>query len=126
MVEPVRQRPRVIVVGAGFFVAFEGAKPALECAVAIQRTLADHRRQHGFSPQVRVGLHHAEAAFGDGEYMGKGVHEAARIGALAGGGEILASLETLPAEGAYAASEPRSMALKGIAQPVEVVSVEWR
>lgn len=113
-------------VGDGFFVAFEGAKPALECAVAIQRTLADHRRQHGFSPQVRVGLHHAEAAFGDGEYMGKGVHEAARIGALAGGGEILASLETLPAEGAYAASEPRSMALKGIAQPVEVVSVEWR
>lgn len=43
--------------GDGFFVAFEMPSSAIECAIAIQRTLVDHRRTHGFSPQVRVGLH---------------------------------------------------------------------
>ncbi len=39
------------------FVALETPLSAIECAVAIQRALADHRRAHGFSPQVRIGLH---------------------------------------------------------------------
>ena len=47
--------------GDGFFVAFSDAHSALGCAVAIQRTLADHRRDHGFAPGVRVGIHSAEA-----------------------------------------------------------------
>ena len=43
--------------GDGFFVAFPDARTALACAIAIQRTLADHRRAHGFAPQVRIGVH---------------------------------------------------------------------
>ena len=83
--------------GDGFFVAFEQPASAIECAVAIQRTLADHRRAHGFSPQVRIGLHTAKATRRGINYRGKGVHEAARIAALAEAGEILASQETLSA-----------------------------
>lgn len=113
--------------GDGFFVGFGDAAAAVECAVAIQRTLTDHRRAHGFSPQVRIGLHSASAARRGSDYGGKGVHEAARIAALAEGGEILASRETVSGESIPCdVSEPRSVQLKGITQPVEVVTVQWR
>jgi class 3 adenylate cyclase len=112
--------------GDGFFVAFPDALAAVECAAAIQRTLADHRRDHGFSPQVRIGLHTAEATRRGRDYSGKGVHLAARIAALAGPGEVLASQEALSDGGVpFSLSEPRAVTLKGISQPVPVVSVEW-
>jgi class 3 adenylate cyclase len=53
-------------------------------------------------------------------------HAAARIGALARGGEILASAETLAqAASALRTTEPRAVKLKGIAAPVEVAGVLW-
>jgi class 3 adenylate cyclase len=103
--------------GDGFFVAFPDASSAIDCAIGIQRRLAEHRRDHGFSPQVRIGLHAAEATRRGGDYGGRGVHVAARIGALAGAGEILVSRETAP-NGDWNVSQPREVALKGIA-PVE-------
>jgi class 3 adenylate cyclase len=113
--------------GEGFFVAFDDPDCALACAVAIQSRLAAHRRQHGFAPQVRIGLHTTEATQRGHDYGGRGVHQAARIGAIADGAEILASAETLgSASGEFAASEPRSVTLKGIPEPVEVVAIEWR
>lgn len=113
--------------GDGFFVAFEDPRSALENAVAIQRSLAEHRRTHGFAPQVRIGIHAAEATERGDDYGGKGVHEAARIGALADGGEVLASAETVEAaEGNWEVSEPREIQLKGISEPARVVTVSWR
>lgn len=113
--------------GDGYFVAFPTADAALGCAVAIQRSLAEHRSAHGFSPRVRIGVHSAEAARTGQTYQGKGVHEAARISALAEGDEILVSLETLEAaQKQFPAGEPRSVSLKGIAQPIQVASVDWR
>jgi class 3 adenylate cyclase len=113
--------------GDGFFVAFESAEQALACAVAIQSGLADHRRTQGFAPQLRVGLHAAEATDVGGDYRGKGVHEAARIGALAEGGEILVSREFLQ-DGpvGFPVSEPRTVSLKGLSRPMEVSSIDWR
>jgi class 3 adenylate cyclase len=110
--------------GDGFFVAFTEPHQALDCAVAIQRRLAEQRRDHGFAPQVRIGVHAAEASEAAGRYRGRGVHEAARIGAIAGAAEIVASART--ADGAYPASEPRSISLKGLSEPVDVVTIEWR
>jgi class 3 adenylate cyclase len=113
--------------GDGFFVAFEDAAAAVECATAIQRTLADHRRDHGFAVQVRIGLHGAEATRRGRDYGGKGVHEAARIAAIAEGGEILSSQATLAGDAVrYSISEPRLVSLKGISEPVPVVAIEWR
>ncbi len=112
--------------GDGFFVAFPSPASAVKSAVAIQRRLADHRREHGFAPQVRIGLHAAEAARDGGAYRGRGVHEAARISALADGSEIVASRETV--EGSrppFSLSRPREVELKGFTAPVEVVSVDW-
>jgi class 3 adenylate cyclase len=117
----------VQTTGDGFFVTFDAARVAIECAVAIQRALDDHRRTNGFSPRVRIGLHMAEANREDADWSGVGVHAAARIGALAEGDEILVSRRAVDAaEDAFGVSEQRSLSLKGISEPVEVVSVEWR
>ena len=113
--------------GDGFFVAFADPAGALTAAVEIQRALASHRRQHGFAPQVRIGLHLAEATSQDGDYRGRGVHEAARIGALAEGGEILSSEATLEAAGPrWAGEDSREVPLKGFSHPVRVAAVPWR
>src|SRR5207249_2110935 len=55
------QGEEVVATGDGFFVGFDTPEAALACAVAIQRGLAEHRVQHGFAPQVRIGLHATEA-----------------------------------------------------------------
>jgi class 3 adenylate cyclase len=114
----------VTATGDGFFVAFESPEEAVGCAVAIQRRLAEQRKTQGFAPQVRIGLHAAGATQVGQNFTGKGVHEAARIAALAEGGEILASHGTA-AGSRFEASEPRQVDIRGIAEPIEVVSVAW-
>lgn len=112
--------------GDGFFVSFPDGGSAVRCAVAIQRRLSEHRREHGFAPQVRIGLHTAPAVRTKDSYTGRGVHEAARIGALGGAGEIVASRSTVAdAAGSVSISPPRAVELKGIAAPVEVVTIGW-
>lgn len=114
--------------GDGFFAAFERPSDAAEAAVDIQRRLVQHRREHGFAPQVRVGLHTAEATRDGTNYRGRGVHLAARVGAAADREEILISSTVVEGLGAgpFALSEPRTLTLKGIHEPVEVRSIDWR
>ena len=114
----------VTATGDGFFVGFDSPEAAIACAVAIQRALDEHDREGGFTPEVRIGVHASDATQVGDNFQGKGVHEAARIAALAGGGEILASAETA-AGTRYSASEPRTVALRGITEPVAVVSIAW-
>jgi class 3 adenylate cyclase len=117
----------VQTTGDGFFVGFDSPSEGIDCAVAIQRSLADHRRDHGFSPRVRIGLHEAEATKEGANWSGVGVHAAARIGSLADGEEILVSRDTAQAAGtSFVLSEPRTVSLKGISGRVEVVAVDWR
>ena len=114
--------------GDGFFATFEDARSAIDCAVSIQRLLEAHRREHGFAPWVRIGLHLAEATREGGDYSGHGVHAAARVGAIAEREEIVVSTALLSAAGAipYQVSEPRSVTLKGINEPMGIHSLEWR
>lgn len=114
--------------GDGFFVAFDRAGDAIECAVAIQRRLAEHRTQHGFAPWVRIGVHSDEATRLGTDYRGQGVHAAARVGALAGREEIVVSAAALDAAGGprFPVSERRRAQLKGFAEDFEVATVEWR
>jgi adenylate cyclase len=110
--------------GDGFFVAFPEPRAALDCARAIQTMLFEHRRLHGFAPTVRIGVHAAEASREGAAFRGRGVHEAARIAALAEPGTILASRATLDAAG-LRVSDLRTEALKGFSAPVEVGSPRW-
>ncbi|HEX2026959.1 MAG TPA: adenylate/guanylate cyclase domain-containing protein [Nitriliruptorales bacterium] len=114
--------------GDGFFVAFDRARDGVECAVAIQRRLAEHRQEHGFAPWVRIGLHTAEATRREDSYLGQGVHAAARVGSLADKEQIVVSAPTLQAAGTlrFQVSELRAVHLKGNSEAVEVATVEWR
>jgi class 3 adenylate cyclase len=114
--------------GDGFFVTFDKAADAIECAVDIQRRLTRHRREHGFAPSVRIGLHSAEATRDGRDYRGRGVHVAARIGGAASGQEILVSTDVLQQAGQtrFKVSEPRALTLKGVREPVEVRAIDWR
>ena len=112
-------------VGDGFFVAFDLASEAVECAIDIQRSLAEHRKESGFAPQVRIGLHSTDATRKGDDYAGMGVHTAARIGALATGGEIVVSRAVIEsASSRFPVGPFRSVELKGVAEPVDVASIE--
>jgi class 3 adenylate cyclase len=115
----------VTSTGDGFFVAFDSARQGIDCARAIQRALADHRRTSGFALSVRTGLHTAEASVREDGYSGMGVHVAARVAALAEGGEIVATAETLAEAGEPATTNPREAMLKGVSAPVSISSVTW-
>jgi len=111
--------------GDGFFIAFADADHAIEAATAIRRTMRDHRRDHGFAPAIRMGLHAAEATKSGSGYSGRGVHVAARVASLAGPNEILVSAPVLAsANREIAHGALRGEHLKGIRQPVEVALID--
>jgi class 3 adenylate cyclase len=77
---------------------------------------------------VRIGVHSAEANRRGDDYSGVGVHVAARIAALAGGGEILFSVEMRRAAGSgngFSFDEGRELELKGLAGSHRVFRAEW-
>jgi class 3 adenylate cyclase len=115
----------VKTTGDGFFAAFPSARKAVDCAVAIQRKLRDQQASAGFVPPVRIGVHAAEANRRGMDYSGIGVHVAARVGALAGSGEILATVDTLREAGEAALAGSREVSVKGVSAPIEVATVSW-
>jgi class 3 adenylate cyclase len=114
--------------GDGFFIVFADPLLALDCAVAIQRALASHRRTDGFSPALRIGLHSGSAITIDGDdFAGRDVVVAARISASAGADEILISADVagqLPDD--VRIGPGVETILKGIPTPVGVAAVDWR
>lgn len=110
--------------GDGFFVTFDAAREALECAITIQRRLDSHRRLHDYAPQIRIGIHYGEVSTSDSSVRGGAVHRAARLCAAAGPDEILASREALLA-GGRPLNGLKRLALKGIKEPVEAAEVDW-
>jgi len=114
-------------VGDGFFIAFDQPEDAIDCAIAVQRTLADHRRAHGYAPRVRIGLHCGEATRKGGDFEGGQVHVAARVAGLASGDEILISKTSCTASKRdFSGAETRTVNLKGIKEPVVIISLDWR
>ena len=113
----------ISTTGDGFFVSFDSPDLAVAAAIAIQRRLAEHRAAHGFAPQLRIGLHAADATQVGGDFHGKGVHEASRIAALGGAGDIVASVATVGPS--HRTSDLRSATLKGFDGPIDVVNVDW-
>jgi class 3 adenylate cyclase len=114
----------VVATGDGFFVGFDSPDEAIACAVAIQRRFAEKRRTQGFAPKVRIGVHASGATQVGRNFSGKGVHEAARIAALANGNEVVAS-RTTAADARFPLSEPRTVTLRGTTDPMEIVTIDW-
>ena len=78
--------------GDSFMIAFSSVRRAVLCAIALQRAFAAYCDSHPDLPmQVRIGLHVGEAVRESTDFFGKTVILAARISALAQGGQILVS-----------------------------------
>jgi pimeloyl-ACP methyl ester carboxylesterase len=81
-----RHRGREIdTAGDGFFVTFDGPARAIRCATALTVAV------WGLGLQIRTGIHTGECERMGDKVSGIGVVIGARVGALAGPGEILAS-----------------------------------
>jgi len=75
----------VDTAGDGFFAAFDGPARAIRCADAVRSAVS------ALGLDLRIGLHAGECERADGRLRGVAVHIGARICALAGPDEILAS-----------------------------------
>lgn len=82
----------VKTMGDAFKIAFQSTTSALECAVAIQRSVAQHNEEHPTREfMVRMGLNAGEAIHEEADFFGAAVIVASKIADLADGGEILTS-----------------------------------
>jgi predicted ATPase len=75
----------VDTAGDAFFVAFATTSRALKAAAAAQASLG------GLGLRVRMGVHTGEVSVGETGYVGVEVHRAARIAAMAHGGQVVVS-----------------------------------
>jgi len=83
------------MMGDGFFAAFSSPRACLAAVVAMQQALQSHSWPGGGEPlRVRMGVHTGEAEQTAAGPVGLDVHRAARIGAVAHGGQILLSETT--------------------------------
>ena len=97
--------------------------PAPGDAVLLALRIAnDLLSAHG-APAIRVGLHHGPAVERKGDYFGASVNLAARVSALASGGEVLLTGQTAALapdlEGVLYESRGRR-ALRNVAEPLEI------
>src|SRR3990170_4425329 len=129
--------------GDGFMLAFQSARRALECAIAVQRAFAERNRdvRAALAPpsgaassaptepiRVRIGLHTGEAIKEGEDFFGKHVNLAARIAGQAQGGEILVSSlikELTESTGEFTFGEGRQVELKGLRGKHQVFEVVW-
>lgn len=80
--------------GDAFFFVFRSAGTAIAGAAEAQRALVAHGWPEDGAIRVRIGLHTGEATVNGDGYVGFAVHQAARIGDLGHGGQILISRTT--------------------------------
>ena len=71
--------------GDGFLATFDGPGRAIECACAIRDAVK------GLGIETRVGVHTGEIEMRGEDVAGLAVHIGARVGAMAGPGEVLVS-----------------------------------
>ena len=102
-------------LGDGCLATFDGPARAIRCG----RAIAEAARADGL--EVRVGLHAGEVELLGDDVGGIAVHIAARVGALAGAGEVLVSgtVKDLVAGSGIAFEDRGTRALKGVPD-------EWR
>jgi DNA-binding SARP family transcriptional activator/class 3 adenylate cyclase len=116
-------------LGDGLMVIFASPLAALRCAVAIQESVAEHNRS---APEralrVRVGLHAGEPVRAEEDFFGTAVVVAKRLCDRADGGQVLASAlvaDLVGSRGNFLFASLGPLELKGLANPVATVAVEW-
>ena len=117
-------------IGDSFMVDFDSAFNAVNCAVEIQKELAQINA--GIAPEermeVRIGIHVGDVIYRENDVFGDGVNIASRIEGLAGGGEIFISFDVFSITYGKLKSpfkDVGSRELKNIDRPVHVYEVLW-
>lgn len=90
---------RVDSHGDEYFAVFGRPADALAAAVAQQRALAAHPWPDGVVVRLRAGVHSGRPTLTDTGYVGLSVHAVARVCAVAHGGQVLTTGQTLAALG---------------------------
>ena len=105
----------VKLLGDGVMFHFPEPGQAVRCGLE----LVDRIPAAGLPP-ARVGLHSGPVVFQDGDYFGRTVNVAARIGDYARPGEVLVSEDVAAADGSGAVhyEQVGPVSLKGLAAPV--------
>jgi class 3 adenylate cyclase len=80
--------------GDGVHAAFSTAADAVAAAVAAQQAILSEQWQDAATLRVRMGLHTGDAEARDGDYFGSALNRAARLMAIAHGGQIVCSQAT--------------------------------
>jgi predicted ATPase/class 3 adenylate cyclase len=114
--------------GDSFFVLFESARSAIHAAIEGQRALAREPWPDGIEVLVRMGMHAGEAMVTVGDVVGYDVNRAARIAAVANGGQIVISdtVRALAGAGSDGAFELRDLGehrLKDLLAPERLAQV---
>jgi class 3 adenylate cyclase len=122
----------VKTMGDGFMASFGSATKALECAIAIQQSFAEHNESAEESIRVRIGLNAGEPIAendpdGRGDLFGTAVNMAARIAAKTGAGEILVAdvVRQLVAGKEFLFADRGETELRGFEDPVRLFEVRW-
>jgi class 3 adenylate cyclase len=123
----------VKTMGDGFMASFASVTGAVECAIALQSAFEELHHGHGADPgkeaiHVRIGLNAGEPIEEGGDFFGAAVIMAARIAALAGSGEILASdvIRGLCSGKGFLFADRGENVLRGFEDAVRVWEVRWR
>ncbi|HEX7264078.1 MAG TPA: AAA family ATPase [Candidatus Dormibacteraeota bacterium] len=83
---------RIKGLGDGVMVSFGSTRHAVECAIEIQRAIADYSKQNPERKlKIRIGINTGEVVEEAGDIFGAAVNVAARVAGKAKGGEILVS-----------------------------------
>jgi class 3 adenylate cyclase len=116
-------------LGDGVMVVFGAPSSALAAAVEIQQRVEARNTSSGSEPfGIRVGVAAGEADEDDGDVFGRPVVEAARLCALADGGEVLTTglvRLLVGSRGQFEFVVVGQRELKGLDEAVEVVAVSW-
>jgi class 3 adenylate cyclase/DNA-binding CsgD family transcriptional regulator len=116
-------------LGDGLMVSFPSVLGAVGCAVAMQRAVAAHSCvQPERALRIRVGVDVGEPVADEGDFFGTTVVVAKRLCDKAEGGQILASeivAALLGNRGGFRFRPAGRLKLKGLAQPLPAVTVDW-
>jgi adenylate cyclase len=114
--------------GDGFMAAFRTPEQAVRSAIAVQQAFERGSRKGRAAVLIRIGIHHGDVVHRDNDIFGRNVAQAARVAALAEGGEILVSetvADALDGCADVVLTEPREVQLKGLSGEHFVSAVEW-
>ena len=109
--------------GDGIMASFPSTSGALECAIAIQRGVEEHKQEHPDSPLgIYIGLNAGEPIAEDDDLFGTSINLAARICDHAERGQILASnvIRELAAGKDFLFSDLGETELRGFEDPVKL------